>query len=151
MVVRLNRQLGHGLLVAWLGAHSGILFAENKPVAPETIAGATTLTAEEVVELILSRPGLVIIDSRKKTEYLKGHIEGAISILNTDMKPEDLSRVAANKNQAILFYCNGIRCKRSSDAASKAAAWGYQNLYWYRGGWDEWMEKRLPVVTDEKK
>lgn len=129
---------------------NGVL-AETKPVAPEEIAGAKTLAAEEVIELILSKPELVIIDSRKKTEYLKGHIEGAVSLLNTDMTPENLKKLAPDKTRTILFYCNGIRCKRSSDAASKAAGWGYQNLFWFRGGWDEWTEKRLPVVTDEKK
>ncbi len=124
------------------------IWADNKPVAPETIPGATTVTAEEVIELVLSKPNLIIIDSRKKTEYLKGHIEGAISMLNTDMTLPDLQRVAPQKNQEILFYCNGIRCKRSSDAVTKAMAWGYVNLFWFRGGWNEWTEKKLPVVTN---
>ena len=37
---------------------------------------------------------------------------------------------------------------RSTDAVNKALAWGYKNVYWYRGGWKEWTEKRLPVVTE---
>ena len=122
--------------------------ADNKPFAPESIDGVAIVTAEEAVELILDNPDMPIIDSRKKTEYVKGHIEGAVNLLNTDMIEADLQRVAPDRYAAILFYCNGARCLRSTDAIHKAKRWGYQNLIWFRGGWKEWSEKRLPVVTD---
>ncbi len=127
---------------------SSALIAEQKPYAPENIKEVTIVSAEEVVELILARPDLVIIDSRKKTEYQKGHIEGAINILNTQLKPEDLERVSPDKSGEILFYCNGTRCLRSADSIKKAKSWGYNKLIWFRGGWKEWTDKRLPVVTD---
>jgi len=103
--------------------------------------------AEQVIELILSEPALVVIDSRKKTEYIKGHIEGAINMLNTRMTPARLEELAADKSTKLLFYCNGERCMRSSDAVNKALSWGYENIFWPRGGWKEWTAKRLPVVT----
>lgn len=127
---------------------SSALIAEQKPYAPENIKEVTIVSAEEVIELILARPDLVIIDSRKKTEYQKGHIEGAINMLNTQLKPEDLERVSPDKSRAILFYCNGTRCLRSADSIKKAKSWGYNKLIWFRGGWKEWTDKRLPVVTD---
>ena len=122
--------------------------ADEKPYAPETIDGVVVVTAEEAIALILENPGMPIIDSRKKTEYLKGHIEGATSMLNTEMTEQHLQEVADDKDAAILFYCNGIRCLRSTDAIRKAKAWGYTNLVWFRGGWDEWTDKNLPVVAD---
>ncbi|MEN8107954.1 MAG: rhodanese-like domain-containing protein [Pseudomonadota bacterium] len=124
------------------------LFAGEKPYAPETMPGTTTVSAEEVIEMILDNPKLIVIDSRKKTEYIKGHIEGAINILNTELGPEELEFIAPDRNTALLFYCNGVRCLRSSDSLTKAVAWGYTNLFWFRGGWKEWTDKRLPVVTD---
>jgi len=127
---------------------SSALPAEQKPYAPENIQGVSIVSAEEVIDLILSDPGLIVIDSRKKTEYQKGHIEGAINILNTRLKREDLERVSPEKSRGILFYCNGTRCLRSSDSIKKAKNWGYTNLIWFRGGWKEWTEKRLPVITD---
>ena len=122
--------------------------AEEKPHAPEVIQGAITVTAEDTIDLILNNPDLIVIDARKKTEYVKGHIEGAINMLNTKMKAEDLEKVAADKSRAILFYCNGTRCMRSTDAIRKAKSWGYTNLIWFRGGWKEWTDKRLPVVIE---
>ncbi len=127
---------------------SSALIAGEKPYAPESMPGTTTVSAEEVIEMILANPELVVIDSRKKTEYIKGHIEGAINILNTALGPEKLEFIAPDRNTALLFYCNGVRCLRSSDSLAKAVAWGYTNLFWFRGGWKEWTEKRLPVVTD---
>ncbi len=122
--------------------------ADGKPFAPEKIEGVVVVTAEEAIEMILENTDMAIIDSRKKLEYVKGHIEGAVSLLNTNMTEQDLQYIVANKDTKILFYCNGTRCLRSSDAIAKAKSWGYYKLYWIRGGWNEWTEKRLPIVTE---
>jgi rhodanese-related sulfurtransferase len=124
------------------------LSADQKPYAPENIQDVRIVNAEQVIEMVLSNPDLIVIDSRKKTEYQKGHIEGAINILNTRLKRQDLESISPDKSSEILFYCNGARCLRSSDSIKKAKNWGYNNLIWFRGGWKEWTEKRLPVVTD---
>ena len=131
--------------VLWLSCSS---VAGEKPYAPASLPGATILTAEEVINLILAYPDLIVIDSRKKTEYIKGHIEGAINILNTELVLEDLDLIVPDRTTALLFYCNGVRCLRSSDTIARVVGWGYTNLYWFRGGWKEWTEKRLPAVTD---
>lgn len=124
------------------------LSAEEKPYAPENIEGVTIVTAEQAIDLILENPELIVIDARKKTEFVKGHIEGAINMLNTTMKRGDLEKVAPDKSRPVLFYCNGTRCMRSTDAIQKAKKWDYTNLIWFRGGWKEWTDKRLPVVTE---
>ncbi len=127
---------------------SSTLAAGEKPHAPESIEDVGIVSAEEVIDLILANPDLIIIDSRKKTEYMKGHIEGAVNILNTRLNREELERLSPDKSSSILFYCNGTRCLRSSDSIKKAKNWGYTRLIWFRGGWKEWSDKRLPVVTD---
>lgn len=117
----------------------------EKPIAPQHIDGIERINAEQVIELILNTPSLVVIDSRKSEEYAKGHIQGAISLLDTSMTKAGLSRYVADKTTPLLFYCNGARCLRSSNAARKARDWGYRHIYWFRGGWVEWTEKKLPV------
>lgn len=136
------------MLLGLLAVFSGGLFAAEKPYAPASVPGVVIVSAEEVVELILSKPELVIIDSRKKTEFTKGHIEGAVNVLNTSMQRADMEALYPDKTRPIIFYCNGIRCLRSADALRKASGWGYKNLFWFRGGWKEWTDKRLPVITD---
>lgn len=142
-------QLHQRIIIASISVlFASVLCADEKPYAPENIQDVTTVSAEEVIEMILANPDLIVIDSRKKTEYQKGHIEGAINILNTRLTREELESVSADKSREILFYCNGTRCLRSSDSIKKAKTWGYTRLIWFRGGWKEWTEKRLPVVTD---
>lgn len=123
-------------------------YADEKPYAPDSIPGAVIVSAEQVVELILAKPDLVIIDSRKKSEFTKGHIEGAVNFLNTELTRADLESRIPDKATPILFYCNGERCLRSTDSIHKALDWGYRNLFWFRGGWKEWTDKRLPVISE---
>jgi len=136
------------LLIA-LFLHSPSVYAAPKAAAPGSIKGAMTVSAEETIKLIISNSELVVIDARKKIEYIKGHIEGSVNILNTEMTTGSLATLMPKKNTAILFYCNGPRCQRSSDAVSKALSWGYTNVFWFRGGWKEWQEKRFPMVAGE--
>lgn len=136
------------LLVALFMLGAPPVRGDEKPYAPESIPGAVIVSAEEVVELILARKNLIIVDSRKKSEYSKGHIEGAISLLNTLMQRETLEALCPDKATPIVFYCNGVRCLRSSDAIQKAMGWGYRNVFWFRGGWKEWSDKRLPAIAE---
>jgi len=127
-----------------LSLFSSVVWAE-KPLAPEQLQGAIRIGAEDAAELIVNTPNLVVIDSRKDIEYSKGHIQGAISLLDTQMTLDLLSKHAPDKSAPVLFYCNGERCLRSSRAATKALEWGYETVYWFRGGWNEWVEKGMPV------
>lgn len=117
----------------------------QKVAAPEQIEGATRLSAEQVIALILRQEKLVIIDSRKGELYARGHIEGAINLFDASMTRKALSRFATSADTPLLFYCNGVHCMRSTNAAKKAQQWGYRNIYWFRGGWGEWRSKQLPV------
>lgn len=117
----------------------------EKPMAPENIPGVTTVNTEELVTLLTEHSRPVLIDSRKEDEYAKGHIEGAINLLDTTMTPESLADHVMSHNTPLIFYCNGERCLRSSNAVNKALQWGYRNIFWFRGGWVEWRRMRLPV------
>lgn len=117
----------------------------EKPLAPESLQGTIRVDAEKAAELIVNTPNLVVIDSRKDIEYSKGHIQGSVSLLDTEMTLEKLSEHAPDKSAPILFYCNGERCLRSSRAATKALEWEYKVVYWFRGGWNEWVKKGMPI------
>lgn len=118
----------------------------DKAIAPDSLPGTIRVGAEETIALIQNEPNLVIIDSRRNDEHLKGHIAGSVSLLDAEMTADKLAGHAPDKNTPLLFYCNGERCLRSSNAASQAVAWGYRRVYWFRGGWQEWIEKELPVA-----
>ncbi len=105
------------LLPTFLLLFSTSLLAAEKPYPPETIPGAVIVSAEEVVELILARPELIIIDSRKKSEYTKGHIEGAVNLLNTAMRREDMASLSPEQDHAdrFLLQWHPLPAKRRCD------------------------------------
>lgn len=118
----------------------------DKPLAPESITGVTTVSTEQSIEMILNNPELVVVDARLKEEYQKGHIEDAIHLVDSAVNGERLTQILAQKDTPVLFYCNGPRCLRSSRAAQKALKHGYTNIYWYREGWAGWLNNELPIA-----
>lgn len=134
------------LSAAGLLATNVAMAAEKHKIVPEFIDGTKRVTAEEVIALVEQKPNLVILDTRKSSDFQKGYIEGAISLPDTDTNARTLSKHVASKNTPVLMYCNGIRCGRSVKSAKVAMAAGYKNIYWFRGGIEEWESKGLPVV-----
>ncbi len=129
-------------LALWLAAGG----AAAKEGVPAAIDGTTRVSAEEVVSLVGEMPELIIIDARKPSDYAKGHIEGAVSLPNTETDAESLAKVIPAKGHPVLFYCNGVKCGRSVESARAAVSAGYTNIYWFRGGMEEWQAKAMPVV-----
>ena len=126
-----------------------VSLAEPKVKAPEFIPNTTRVTAEEVVELVTEKPDLVIIDARKASDRESaGWIEGSIGLPNYETDESSLAKFVPSKTTPVLFYCNGVKCGRSVESAKKAVSYGYKNVYWFRGGWEEWMAKGMPVSRE---
>jgi rhodanese-related sulfurtransferase len=120
--------------------------AEEKKV-PESIPGTTLVSAEDAVNLITSKPDLVVVDARlARDRDASGWIEGSVPLPNTETTPESLAKHVPNKNTPVLFYCNGVKCGRSVESVGVALQAGYKNIYWFRGGWEEWTQKGLPAT-----
>ncbi|MCA8963801.1 MAG: rhodanese-like domain-containing protein [Planctomycetes bacterium] len=83
----------------------------------------------------------IVVDARNKIEFDVVHVEGAVSLDVTDMKKADLEAVrAADGTRTIVFYCNGVTCKKSYEAAEKARIWGFTNCKVYDAGVFTWAE-----------
>ncbi len=114
--------------------------------APGSIDGATTVDAKGVINLVETVKDLVVLDNRHEPDYAAGHIEGAVRLLDTDIADESvLAKVIPTKTTPVLFYCNGLKCGRAANAATKAVGWGYKTVYYYALGMTEWKEQGLPL------
>jgi rhodanese-related sulfurtransferase len=138
-------------MFALLLAASPVSFAEEKPdISPQEIKGVPKVNAEEVFALFEKTPGLVIIDSRLATGpssgRANGYIEGSVSLPDIKTDCASLAKVIAKKNTPSLFYCNGPKCGRSAKAIEVALKCGYTQLYWFRGGFEEWLQKGYPYI-----
>ena len=115
---------------------------------PESIAGTTRVSAEEFIELVGKIPDLIVIDSRIPGDRKQGYVEGSISLPDVETNCESLAKVIPKKSASALFYCNGIKCGRSAKAINIAIRCGYNNLYWFRGGFEEWLAKGYPYLQE---
>ncbi|MBX2809329.1 MAG: rhodanese-like domain-containing protein [Cellvibrionaceae bacterium] len=122
-------------------------YAEGKE-SPQAIEGTTRVSAEDIFDLFDEYDDLVIIDSRKPADREPGYIEGSLSLPDFDTTPATLAANIATKSTPVVFYCNGPKCGRSVKASKMAVAEGYENVFWFRGGWQEWSDKGLPAVKD---
>ncbi len=131
-----------------------VLFLLSAPVAaqvdvsPAEIPGATRVDAEGLVELVQTQERLIVVDSRIASDRTHGYIEDSISLPDIHTDCESLKKLAADRATPILFYCNGPKCGRSGKAVKKAIACGYTQLYWFRGGFEEWRTKGYPTIKD---
>ncbi|HFD13307.1 MAG TPA: hypothetical protein ENJ32_12705 [Crenotrichaceae bacterium] len=114
--------------------------------APQFIEGTVRVSAEEIVELVEMHDDLVLINSRNNTEKKAPYIEGSVNLSPKDTYSASLARFIHDKTTPVVFYCKDISHDCSAKAAKIAAAEGYLNIYWFRGGIQEWQKKGYPVV-----
>lgn len=113
----------------------------NNYLSPESIDGSTLIDAESLIQLALEHKDLVIIDSRIRSDRRQGYIDGSISLPDTETHCVSLMSIIPRKDTAAVFYCNGPKCRRSDRAVVTARDCGYSNIYWFRGGFEEWKSK----------
>jgi rhodanese-related sulfurtransferase len=146
---RLTHCLGLILLLAGYGGAVQAAAAAQE-VSPQEIRGATKVSAEEVFTLFGKTPDLVIVDSRlaagPSSGRANGYIEGSLSLPDTKTNCASLARIIQRKNTPSLYYCNGPKCIRSAKAIEVALKCGYTNIYWFRGGFEEWLNKGYPAI-----
>ena len=120
--------------------------------APMEVEGATRVTAEDIFRLFDTLPSLVIIDSRladgPSSGRAQGYIESSISLPDIQTDCASLKAAITQKDTPTLFYCNGPKCGRSVKAIAVALQCGYNNIYWFRGGFEEWLQKGYPYIKE---
>jgi len=120
--------------------------AEEKKDAPLLIPGTTKVLAEEVLDLAEKTLDLIVIDARIISDRRHGYIQDSISLPDIETDCESLAKIIPKKTSAVLFYCNGIKCGRSVKSSNIAIKCGYENIYWFRGGFEEWKTKNFPFI-----
>ena len=146
MFISKNNTLRAIFVFLYLAANSSTVLAVSKKDAPLNIFGTTKVVAEDIFTLIEKFPDLIIIDARIRTDRIQGYLQGSISLSDTETDCASLKKVIPAKNSPVLFYCNGVKCGRSGKSSKRALQCGYTNIYWFRGGFEEWKLKNLPYL-----
>jgi rhodanese-related sulfurtransferase len=91
---------------------------------------------------------VLLVDVRSDIEYDVIHMVGAahINLAKITFLQEFGDLAKKHPGKQFAFYCNGITCLKSYEAAERAMAAGHKNCFCYDGGIPEWAE-RFPKKT----
>jgi len=127
-------------LVSWLMVLAVLGFA-----VPAAAAGWQKIDARGVKEMMEHGDPLVVFPL-SRIEYNNLHIEGSVNIPLAQLE----SGLPADKNRKLVFYCLGTKCTASPNAADKAVALGYRNVYAFIEGLPGWIKEGYPTRTIER-
>ncbi|USD44055.1 rhodanese-like domain-containing protein [Vibrio sp. SCSIO 43135] len=94
----------------------------------------------ELSELRAMMTEVDIVDVRSKLEFDVLHVKGAKHITLSNKGFENKVKKLISNSKAIVFYCNGITCRKSYVAAQRAMAVGVNNVVAFDGGVFSWAE-----------
>ncbi len=105
------------------------------------------ITLAEAEELFSrGQEAAVFIDSRRRDDFVAGHIPGSWSIPLEDHRkdlPNGFLSFAPDKT--LVVYCEGGDCQTSTALAKRIQAEGFRDIRIFSGGWGEWSEAGLPA------
>ena len=117
--------------------------ASAEYVSPETVPGAITVDSARAKTLFDN--GAIFIDVRNSADWEAGRIPGAVHLDLDKGFTANALRAVARPDQAVVLYCNGTKCPRSSQAAASAVSWGFTRVFYYRLGFPDWQAVGYPV------
>lgn len=157
------RLLALGFALAALGARAAedddfgvaaaadLRLAEVHAPTPREIPGARVILTRELQERLRGaperRPLLFDVLGGGNHESIPGAVwlpgagrgESLGDALQARLARTLKSATRGDATRPMVFFCQGNHCWLSYNAALRAAALGYREVYWYRGGLEAWL------------
>jgi rhodanese-related sulfurtransferase len=142
-----------GVTLVGLALLAGDAAAQGSSIYQATLAEPNQKTQEvstEEVRRILTDRSAIILDSRKHSEFVAGHIPGA---QNVDAPPSaavaTIERlVNGDKSKALVLYCNGPFCQASRRLSEQLVVAGFINVRRYQLGIPIWRALGGPTEIE---
>ena len=103
---------------------------------------------------ILADGSAIVLDSRKRSEYVAGHIAGAQNVAPPEGSPANAyveavtKLVGGDKAKALVLYCNGQFCQASRTVSDQLVAAGFTNIRRYQLGIPMWRALNGPIEVE---
>ena len=94
----------------------------------------------------LYKKNILFIDARDESDYLAGHITGAINIPFEDLDNYKEKIEQIPKDKPVVVYCAGSECDLSVLLGDILFERGYKQVYVFFGGWVEWQGAKYPIA-----
>ena len=104
------------------------------------------ITREELRAKLDGGEDVVLVEALTTKHYEDAHLPGAINIPHTEVD-ELAPRLLPERSAQIVVYCSNRACQNSPQAARRLDALGYENVYDYEEGKQDWIEAGLPTES----
>jgi rhodanese-related sulfurtransferase len=149
-----------GLAAALVTILATIMLSSAAPaqtILQATIGEPNQKTAEvstAEVRRIMADGSAILLDTRKRAEYVAGHIAGAKNVAPPQGAPASEyvaaveKLVGGDKGKALVLYCNGPHCQASKQLSEQLVGAGFTNVRRYQLGMPMWRTLSGPVEIE---
>ncbi|MCB9091568.1 MAG: rhodanese-like domain-containing protein [Halobacteriovoraceae bacterium] len=107
-----------------------------------------TINASDVKSFVDVPERGVLIDVLSKESYNKEHIPNSRNIPADDKEFIDRAKVLVGDMQKpVVVYCASTTCHASDEAAQRLEEAGFENVYDFAGGLEEWKNSQYEIES----
>jgi rhodanese-related sulfurtransferase len=140
---------GHEARIAYVEKDGQKWATEIRFKGPVKVAKEDLVDYAFVHKLVDQGTGnFMLVDSRPLPRFQQGTIPGSVNIPYPAWD-KVVSRLPADKNTQLVFFCQGVTCQMSPLSQRKAIALGYKNTKVYHEGVPEWQSKDYLATRPE--
>ena len=110
-------------------------------------ASVQGVISRKELRLELERGRVVLLDAQAPGWYEREHLPDALKMPDRDLE-QRIAELVPDRSAEVFVYCWSETCSASAAAAAELRALGCRNVRRYAGGKRDWMEARLPIVTE---
>ncbi len=105
-----------------------------------------TISREELEGKLDRGEDVVLVETLGPAYYEDAHLPGAVNIPHTQV--DGLApRLLPDRSAQVVVYCSNRACQNSPQAAKRLDALGYENVYDYEEGKQDWIGAGLPTES----
>lgn len=131
-------------LILGFSVLAGALTWAFHPSMPAFSDGRLAENEVTLANLPGSEDAIIWVDARTEEEFESGHIPGAI-LVNEDEWERGLLRIfdVYTPDSLVVVYCDSETCHASKVVAARLASdLQSSNIYYLRGGWQSWQNRK---------
>lgn len=104
-----------------------------------------TIDRQQLQDMLNSTPKPTLVEVLPKEEFRDYHLPGAMNIPTGEGFKDDIQKAVKDKSEPVVVYCKNTDCGASPKAAKDMDELGYEKVYDYEGGKEDWKQAGLEV------
>lgn len=102
---------------------------------------------DELKQMIDSDLDVKVVEVLGPESYDQFHLPGAINVPVGKDFEERIQQAVPDKSKPVVVYCKDTDCEASPSAAHAMDRLGYEEVYDYEAGKEDWKAAGLPVES----